>query len=387
MPEHPRILVIGAGAVGLSTAMFCADLGASSVTVIEKNHLAHASSGLSAGIFNRQTFDRLDGQMRRASVDVFDDLEARGLLRLRRCGYVRLARTESQWRSVLEAVNAASPNDTELVTPADLQRRIPGMRVDDVVGGMFGPRDGHLDGPELCQAYLRAGSESGVVYRSGVAALSDTRRRSVHRVETTAGVIEADVVINAAGGWLSEVGALLGVAVPINNQRHQVALMRVDSVRHIELPIIQTYFPGSGTDAVYVRPEGPGHFLVGLHSYESHGDSQHPGDYRRSVDADYLEALAEQLLERFPGWEDAGLEPGWSGIYPSSPDGRFIVGPDASDSSVITVGGLGGVGLTVSAAVGRLAAEWAVLRTPVALKADDAAVYLPNRFATAGGAL
>lgn len=385
MSERPRVVVVGAGAAGLSAAMHCSELGADSVTVIEKTQLAQASSGLSAGIFNRQTFDRVDGHMRRTSVEVFDDLEARGLLHLSRCGYVRLARTEQQWKSVLDAVEAAQSPYTELLTPTALQRLVPGMRVDDVVGGMFGPHDGHLDGPELCQAYLRAGRARGVVYRSGTAAMSHTRRGSVHRLETTGGVIEADVVVNAAGGWLAEVSDLLGAPVPINNQRHQIALVRVDSLQGVPVPTVQTYFPGSGADAVYVRPEGTGTFLAGLHSYESQGVSQDPDGYRRGTDAVYLELLAEQLLDRFPGWDDAGLESGWSGIYPLSPDGRFIIGPDSADTTVVTVGGLGGVGLTVSPAAGRLAAEWAVLGQPDTLSDEDAAGYLPNRFASVGG--
>lgn len=382
MSSGPSVAVIGAGAAGLSTAMLLARQGARSVTVLEKTHLAEASSGLSAGIFNRQTFDDIDLTMRIDSGDIFDDLETQGLLTLHRTGYIRLARTEAQWDRVRSAVESGSALHSQLLTPSDLEGAVPGLRVDDVVGGMFGPRDGHVDGPDLCRAYLRAGQSHGVVYRPNAAVVGRRDRPGIIVLETTAGDIEADVVVNAAGAWLQEVGDILGCPAPIANQRHHVGLVRVPSLASRPLPVVQTYFPGSDGNAVYVRPEGDGQLLSGLHSYEMHEPAADPDHYGRAVESGYLEALAERLHHRFPGWEDASLRPGWTGLYPLSPDGRFIIGPDSRDARVVTIGGLGGVGLTVSPAAGRLAAEWAAIGE--ATSYDFAEQLLPSRFARTG---
>ena len=186
------------------------------------------------------------------------------------------------------------------------------------------------------------------------------------------------MVVNASGAWLAEVGALLGTTVAVDNQLHEIAMLAVPSLADRDLPIIQTYFPGSGEDAVFVRPEGRGRFLAGLHSYESTGAAVAPGTAARQVSDDYLEALIEAVLDRFPEWEDATVESGWSGIYPLGPDGRFVIGPDPENPSVVTLGGLGGVGLTVSPAAGLLAAEWAVLGE--ARSFDFADALSPARF-------
>jgi sarcosine oxidase, subunit beta len=378
MMRGPRVVVIGAGAAGLSTAMQLATMRTRSVTVLEMSHLAEGSSGLSAGIFNRQTIDPVELAMRSDGVRVFDDLESRGLLKLNRSGYIRLARTWEQWDRVRSAVEQGGMRETQLLTPAAIAERVPGIRVDDVVGGMFGPRDGHVDGADLCRAYLHEAKAGGVTYRPRTAVLGRHDRAGAITLATTDGDVEADVVINAAGSWLQEVGGLLGCAVPIDNQRHQACVVRVPSLSAYSLPAVQTYFPGSVDDAVYVRPEGRGQFIAGLHSYASHGPSAKPGEYLRSIDPGYLETLARQLLERFPGWTDASFEGGWTGLYPLSPDGRFIIGPDASEPRVVAVGGLGGVGLTVSPAAGRLAAEWAVHSG--ATTYDFAEQLLPGRF-------
>lgn len=358
----PRVVVIGAGAAGLSTALHAAELGAESVTVIDKSHLASGSSGLSAGVFNRQTFDGIDLEMRRYSLDVFDDMQRDGDLDLRRTGYIRVARTAEQLEQVRETVRHITDGTSVVLSPGQIAELVPGMLVDDIAGGMYGPRDGHLDGPGLCAAYLSAGRERGVVYSPQCELLSADMSGATVRLSTSAGELAADIVVNAAGAWLGQVSEMLGTRARTINQRHQIGQLRVGSLAGRHLPMVQMYFPGSGEAGVYVRPEGDaGDFIAGAHTYELLDEASDADSFRRGVDQVFLESLAEGLVERFPGWDDAAVVGGWSGLYPNSLDGSFLVGPEPDDSRVVVVGGLGGMGLTVSPAVGKLGAEWAVL--------------------------
>lgn len=373
-----RVVIIGAGVAGLSAAMHSARLGARSVRVLEAKSIAAGSSGLSAGIVNRQTFDPIDLALRVASGEEFALIEQQTSFRITRCGYMRLARTAEQWERTLQTFGAGDYPATRLLSREEVAALVPGMRVDDVHGAMYGAEDGHMDGPELSAAMLELARAAGAEYSPAVELLGSTSTAGGVSLDTTAGTIEADIVINAAGPWFSRVGERLGVLAPIDNQRHEIAMVEVPSLANRDVPTVQTYFPGSGEDAVYVRPEGRGRFIAGLHSYESTADSVDPDDSTRSVSEDYIEALAEALIDRFPGWEDAGLDAGWSGIYPLSPDGRFIIGPHPENERVIALGGLGGVGLTVSPAVGRMAAEWAVLGECRSFGAAEP--MLPGRF-------
>lgn len=381
MAHKPNVVIIGGGVAGLSAAMHCARLGADSVTVLERTELAAGSSALSAGIFNQQTADPFDQEMRAASIAVLSDLETRELLTLHRCGYLRLARSADQWKRARQTFAILPEGRSRLLTPSEVADLVPGMRTDDVHGGMFGPDDGHMDGTQLCQAYLAMARADGAKLRRRAKVIGVTRdghRRTVH---TDSGSFRADLIINAAGPWIDTVGETIGCPVPVVNQPHQIAIINAPSLTDHPIPTVQTYFPGSGGDAVYVRPEGPGQFIGGLHSYESQGDSADPDNYKNSVEDAYLEELAQHLLDRFPGWEDASLRPGWTGLYPLSPDGRFIIGPHPDDDHVIILGGLGGVGLTVSGSVGALAAEWALLDGPQSISEETACSYLPSRLA------
>lgn len=380
--DGPRVVVIGAGVAGLSTAMHAARLGARQVIVLERSGIAEGSSGLSAGIFNRQTFDEVDLTFRVESGRQFAQLETLTDFRVTRCGYMRLARTQHQWDLVRATIESGAYPDTELLDPQAISALVPGMRVDDVVGAMYGRTDGHIDGPQLCAAYLQIGRTMGVEYRAGSEVLGRRESGGQVVVQTDDGQIAADVVVNASGSWLSEVGDRLGAPVPVDNQLHEIVMLGVPSLADRDIPTVQTYFPGSGEDAIYVRPEGRGHFLAGLHSYESTSEPVPPGTSSRRSSDEYVEQVVEAMLDRFPGWEDAELETGWSGIYPLSPDGAFIIGPHRDVPSVVTVGGLGGVGLTVSPAAGMLAAEWAVLGE--ARSFDFAPRLLPGRFENGG---
>lgn len=376
----PRVVVIGGGVAGMSAAMHSARLGAASVTVLERREIAAGSSALSAGIFNQQTADPHDQEMRSCSLRILEELEKRDLLTLQRCGYLRLARSAEQWQLAQDTFAHINDPSSRLVTPAEVADLVPGLRVDDVHGAMYGPRDGHMDGTQLCQAYLAVAKEHGAELRQRTEVTGMTRRRAERVVHSSTGDITADIVINASGPWFDRVGNLLGCPVPVANERHQIAIMTVPSLRGRAIPTVQTYFPGSGEDAVYLRPEGPGQFIGGLHSYETHGHSADPEDFKRSLDEDYMEKLAERLIDRFPGWEDATLRPGWTGLYPLSPDGRYIIGPHPDDQQVITLGGLGGVGLTVSGSAGALAADWAVLGEAFSVSSTTAETFLPTRF-------
>ena len=376
-----RVVIIGGGAAGLATALAAARLGARSVIVLERDYPASGSSGLSAGIFNRQTPTAYEQEIRCFSVGRFAELERVGL-KLERTGYVRVARTQADVDRYVAAVARElefGVHDARVIDVAELGKLVPGMACDDLVGGLYCPSDGHLDGHELCSAYITLAKAEGVEIRNQTALLSAEVGPTSVNLETSRGQLTCDVVVNAAGAWAPQVAELLGTHVPIANQRHEICIAHLPAPLDPPMPIVNTYVPGSGTSSLYMRPEGPGRVLCGLHSYEVFASDavSDPDNYPRSVSDVTTYRLAEEMLARMPAWDDVQLEPGWAGLYPISPDGLFQIGPHRQAPRVIVAGALGGVGLTVSAAIGQLAAEWAVLGEARTFSFADE--YLPDR--------
>jgi sarcosine oxidase subunit beta len=240
-----------------------------------------------------------------------------------------------------------------------LRDLVPDLFVDDLLGGLFGPSDGYIDGHRYCVALAQA-----VVDRGG-RVLQDTELTGRedgpggrHRLRTTRGPLECDVVVNAAGGWAGRVGDLLGTPIEILPQRHQALVARLPAALGYVMPSVMDYVPASGGFGVYFRDEGPGRMVAGLHTEEVLHDIVDPDAIGRDTAAEYMELVAERLAHRLPGLDDMRLGDVWAGIYPMRPDGKPVVGPHPALPSVVAVAGAGGSGLQSSPALGLIAAEW-----------------------------
>ncbi len=364
------MVVVGAGALGLQTAWHLTERGVTDVTVIERGHVAGASSGLSVGIIETQYLDPLAIEVRVESMRSFTALERSGALEIvrqripspgasrRGHGGVRAQRRPS-------SATSGSPTAGSF-GPAELRRLVPDLRVDDLAGGLFGPSDGYIDGHAYCDALAAAIRERGgrVLQDTellgcdpapgGRAAAHDEPGR--HRVRRR----------GQRRRWVGRPRRRHpGAPIEILPQRHQALMGRLAVPLDYAMPSIMDYVPSSGGFGVYIRDDGPGRFIAGLHTEEVIHDIVDPDEDGRDAPDEYVELVGERLAHRLPGLEDMRLGDVWAGIYPMRPDGRPVVGPHPGRPSVVTVAGAGGSGLQSSPALGRIAAEWILDGEPV----------------------
>jgi sarcosine oxidase subunit beta len=374
----PEVVVIGAGALGLCTAWELLERGVEDVTVLDARHVAGGSSGLSVGIIETQYLEPLAVEVRVWSMRAFAALERERGLRIVRNGYLRTAHSEAELEAFERSVaiqRELGVADATVLDRAGLARLVSDLRTDDLAGGLFGPSDGYIDGHLYCSLLADAIAERGgrVLARTAVEGHErDSGGR--HRLHTSKGTLECERVVNAAGGWAGEVGELLGTPVALLPERHQALHVRLGRELGYVMPSVMDYVPGSGRIGLYVRDEGPGRLIAGLHTEEAM-DVVAPGEAGRSRALEFTEQVAERFADRFPGLADAQLGDVWAGIYPMRPDGRPVVGPEPACPSVVTVAGAGGSGLQSSPALGALAADWIVHGEPRAI--PGAAVLAP----------
>jgi glycine/D-amino acid oxidase-like deaminating enzyme len=366
---RPSIVVIGAGVAGLSSALRAAELGCE-VTVLERSHIASGSSGRSAGVYNTTGTDPLTIEIRVRARERLETYERENALPLDRIGYVRLARTErhlDMFREAIALQEQFGAEPSRLVDRDGLLEIVPHLRVDDLVGGLYSPRDGTLDGPLLCGVLAERAQAAGatIEYRQPVTGHGTGKKRR-HVVRTEQGEFEGDMVINAAGPWAMQVGELLEAPLPLMNQVHDVIKVRIPPEVDYTVPLIQGYIPGE-EEAPYIRQDGPSRGIAGLHTYSALDklgtECEDPDDYRVTIAWESWEEVARRVSDRFPV-EGLGFAPGWTGLYPISADGHFVVGPYDHDPTIVAIGGLGGAGVTSGVSLGPAAAEWAVLGEP-----------------------
>ena len=178
------------------------------------------------------------------------------------------------------------------------------------------------------------------------------------------GDIRPGVVVNAAGPWVGLVGQMAGATeIPfVPWRRHLFATGPMDNI-DAAWPFVWDV-----AHDVYFRPESQGLLMSACD--ESAWEPCLP-----ETDPSVIELLAEKLDKHIPKLADAPILNSWAGLRTMAPDRGFVIGRDAKTENLFWVGGLGGHGVTTSAAVGRLAAQLLTgeLDAPPS-------VFDPNRF-------
>ena len=358
------VVVVGGGALGLCTAFHLTELGVTDVTVLERSHVASASSGLSVGIIETQYLDSLAIEVRVRSMEFFRRLETEHGLSITRNGYLRLGHTADDldaFERSVEAQHELGVADALVLDRDGLRSVAPDLECNDLAGGLFGPSDGYIDGHLYCNLLadlLR--DRGGTVLTSTELVGAELSGAGKHLLITPQSTLECDVVVNAAGAWAPRVGELLGAPAHVLPQRHQALVVHLPRGLDYVMPSVMDYIPSSGEIGLYFRHETLASLIAGLHTEEALHDIVDPDDYGRSGEHEFMDEVARRLAHRLPELSGARLAGLWAGIYPVSPDGSPAVGPYRDRPTVVAVLGAGGSGLQSSPALGRMAAEWIV---------------------------
>ncbi len=360
--ERARIGIIGAGVSGMSAAFELARRGITDVIVLDGEYVASGSSGRSIGLIETQYIEPLDIALRAISMRRFDQMERENGLRIVRNGYLRLTTRPgdiSGFAASVEIQRGFGIQGSRVIEPEEVRAIAPDVYVGDVAAALWGPDDGFIDGHLYANLLAELAIQEGIRLRTRTrveAAGKGERRR--HRLMTSNGDFEFDIVVNASGAWAERVGSLLETRVPLQPQRNQVVQLHLQRSLDYLMPSVVEYSPGSFRRGLYLRHEADRQLLVGLHSEEAVSDLADPDDWFSGIDDEYVELIAEHLAQRLPGFDDAGIAGGWAGLYPISPDGKPQVGPCPEDETVIAACGVGGYGIQVAPVIGALVAEW-----------------------------
>lgn len=360
-----RVVVVGAGVMGLACALHLADGADDEVTVLDRRHPGAGSTGLSVGVYTRQYVRREDIEIRVEGVRQLIELEAAGAVNLRRIGLIRPSRdaeTTARYEQAAAIERELGVADARVVDAEELRRLVPPFDASGIEAGLYCASDGYLDGLELCSALAERVQAAGVrlLARTAVQGLAPGRDAR-YVVRTDRGVFPADVVVNAAGAWAGQVGAALEAPVQVVNERHEAYVFELPPDLGYTIPMVLDYVPGSAAgEGLYFRHEGDRQLIAGMHSNERlGGDVADPDDWFAGATHHHVEALIERLAHALSGIEEIGYRTGWAGLYPHSPDGELVAGPHPANPDVLVGGGLGGNGLSVALALGAALAEWA----------------------------
>jgi glycine/D-amino acid oxidase-like deaminating enzyme len=356
------VAVIGAGALGLSTALHCA-LAGRSVVVLDRQAAGSQASGRAAGLFKSVQADELRTRLARRSItraSSFADW-AGVALPVARSGSFLIARTARHRDYLRRELSQSRRWGAELhkADQGEVSARVSYYRQAGEQFALWCPEDIYIEEPSsLMRAYLEGCRQHGVVVAEyePVAGIPVTGGR-VTGVETAARSIRSPVVVDAAGGWARQVAELAGAFVPVAPVRHQ--LLITDPAPDVDAadPIIRVV-----DAAVYLRPARGGLMFGGFEAAPVPVDPLHqPASFTTDdvpLDSDVLSGLAAQVAAEVPLVATAPVAEHRGGLFTMSPDGRFIVGPVPHPEGLWVISGCNGSGFSSSLALGEALASW-----------------------------
>ncbi len=364
MSDGPRydIAIVGAGIAGASLA--AAIRGRASVLLIEAEDVPdYHATGRSAAFWSESYGGPGVQPLTTASGP---PLRAGGFLQP--LGSLHIGRSEDAAKiEAFLAEFAGTGVALETVDPATL---VPGLRPEWTLGVMEAS-SAYIDVSGLHADCLARAKRDGVVRVGNATLLATTRNGGTWRLETRAGMFEADVIVDAAGAWADAVARISG-ALPIGIQpyRRTVVQLRTDPPSHEGLPHVSDI---GGN--FYFKPEAGGKLWLSPHD-------ETPVD-PHDVQAEELDvAIAVDRFESVVNWRVTAVERRWAGLRSFAPDRLPVYGFDARTPGFFWCAGQGGFGIQTAPAAASLAASLLLGVTPdESVAAIDPAMYAPARFA------
>ncbi|WP_406691388.1 FAD-binding oxidoreductase [Saccharopolyspora sp. ID03-671] len=353
LPAAAEVVVVGGGAVGVSTAFHLAEAGAD-VLLLERDELGSGSTSKAAGGVRAQFSDPVNIELGQRSLRAFEDFARRpgGDIDLKQQGYLFLLSDPADVAAFEGSVALQNSLGvpSRMLTVAEACELSPLVSPEGLLAAAFSPTDGHCTPEGVVQGYARAAREHGAVLRRGVSVTGiETRGGEISGVLTDQGEVRTSTVVCAAGAWSAEVGELAGVRLPVRPLRRQILVTEPMPDLPPKLPFTIDF-----ATSFYFHEEGPG-LLVGM------SDPDEEFGFRLGTDDRWLGRLSEAVARRAPRVAEAGVAHGWAGLYEITPDHNALVG---NSGRFFYATGFSGHGFLQSPAVGEVMRDLVLGRTP-----------------------
>lgn len=363
MKRTAEALVVGAGVIGASIAFHLTRLGLRDVVVLERGSIAGAASGRSGALVRAHYTNAPEARLALAAQRWFhhwDELVG-GDCGFTKTGFLQLVRpTDNDKLRANVAMLQGIGVETRLLEAGEVAALQPGIAMHDGELAAYEPHSGYADPVATTRAFVAAAERGGATVSEGitVTALRSAGGRIVG-VETSAGPLDAPVVILANGAWSVALLRSLGIALPIQPTRAQVAFF----ARPPSLPRGRT---GHLTlidraNGFYARPQGDDLTLVGLSAFHHTIDS--PDSWPEELDPDFPSLAGAQIAHRLPAFADAVYIRGHAGPLDVTTDGKAILDRAPGTDGLYLAVGMSGTGFKKSPAIGACLAELIVAGT------------------------
>jgi sarcosine oxidase subunit beta len=354
--ENFDVIIIGAGSVGVPTAM---SLAKNKVKVLVIDALASPGQGQNKkaiGGIRATHSDKGKILTSLRSIEIFSTWEEThgddiGWIQN---GYSFPAYTDEDAKKLkdLMKIQKSFNLDIDWLTPQEYQKIVPGINMHNLKGATYSPKDGSASPLLAINAFYFKSIEYGAKYKfkEKVIAINIENDKQI-KIKTDKGEYKTTKVINAAGNYAKDIGRLIGLDFPVKPDSHEGAI--TEPVQRFFGPMIVDLRPSndpatqdSANFYFYQNNEGqvifcltPKHLIKGNASEST------------SV---FLPQVAKRMVALFPKLANLKVRRTWRGQYPMTPDGFPIVGETRQFPNFINAIGMCGQGYMLGPGLGEL---------------------------------
>lgn len=340
-------MVVGGGIIGVAAAYHLASAGVH-VVLVEKGMLGSGSTSKAIGgiraSFNHPTNIEIGLYGREVFSAFRQDFDQDiGYIA---GGYLYLIDDTIPMAAMEAAVALQNEHgvNTRLIEPSAAHALSPMIDPTPYVAALWSPDDAKAEPESAVQGYARAARRAGATLRTDDPVQSiDVVDGEIIAVSTAGARIETSVVINCAGAWAPEIGAMVGVDLPIVPVRRQV-VMTSEAPDVAELYRLTIDL----SCAFYFHQEGRT-FSIG---YSDPDES--PGFKMEYDPTNWLPRMMERAARCAPALLELGIRSQYAGLYEVTPDHNQIVGESREVSRFLYAAGFSGHGFQMGPAMGRI---------------------------------
>jgi 4-methylaminobutanoate oxidase (formaldehyde-forming) len=365
LPEHAKVVIIGGGVIGCSTAYHLAKLGWKDVVLLERAQLTSGTTWHAAGLIEAGGFfSATTVEMTQYTLELYKSLEKETGLATgnKNVGMITLATSEERLEEHrrIAAFDRYCGVEMKELTPDELKEIWPLMNLEGVLAGFYSPGDGRVNPIDVTMALARGARQGGVqiLEETPVTGIK-TEGQRVTEVVTEKGTITADYVVNCGGMWAREIGQLAGVKVPLQAAEHYYLITEEIEGVHSDLPVLV-----DPDKYAYYREEVGG-ILFGIFEPVSAPWSVKgiPKGFtfgEINPDWDRMMPYLEDAMQRIPALETAGVHKFFCGPESFTPDVGPMMGLAPELDNFYVAAGFNSLGILMGGGAGKVMAQWVV---------------------------
>ena len=363
LPQETKVVVIGGGIAGCSTAYHLAKNGWDTV-LIERDVLTSGTTWHAAGMITQLGTTPQITKLRKYSVEFYKDLKniTGNDSSFKETGTINIATNKARHQEYLRQKTMSKLFDIniELINKKKFKDLYPIAKNSDIFSGLYIPEDGQADPEILTKVIAQAAKQEGVkIFENCKFKKIVKRGNQVRGVKTNIGEIKCEYVVLCAGMWSRQIGEAAGVSIPLYPNEHFYMITE----DYKNLPKILPTFRDPET-YLYIR-EYHKKIMIGIFEPNAKNAFSKTGKVPNNfsfgefnVNKNYVNILHKLASKRIPHINKLNIEKYFSGPESFTPDTNYLLGETAEIKNFFVCCGFNSIGIGSAGGAGKATAEW-----------------------------